>query len=199
VDESVIQAYQETHRESVLDVLAEAYATTPISVALVGGTSDQQRRQVRILFDLRFPTMSGEKLVAVHRGRVVGFAHWLPHPASDASPMQLPSGAESLLATLSEGVLPRLAALVREWRRHDLEVPHSHLGPIAVAPSFQGVGIARRFLQRYCADLEARNEIAYLETDRSENVRLFSGFGFMVTSEIEIVGVKNWFMMRRVQ
>ena len=60
VDESAIQPYQESHRGNVLDVLAEAYATTPISVALVGNPSDQQRRQLRTLFELRLPTMCGE-------------------------------------------------------------------------------------------------------------------------------------------
>ncbi len=166
MDAWIIQPYDETHREGVLDVLAGAYATTPISRALVGDTVDQQRRYVRVLFELRLPTMSGEKLVAVHRGSVVGFAHWVRHPPMDASPTQPPSSAQSFLATLPESVLPCLTALAREWRRHDLEVPHSHLGPIAVAPSFQGMGIARRLLQRYCLDLDARNAIAYLLVQR---------------------------------
>ena len=61
------------------------------------------------------------------------------------------------------------------------------------------MGIARRFLQHYCAVLEARNVNGYLETDRPENVRLFSQFGFEVTSEIEILSVKNWFMTRRIR
>ena len=195
---SSIQQYDESHRQGVLDVLAEAYATTPISHALVGDTGDQQLRQVRVLFELRLPTMSGEKLVAVHNGSVVGFAHWVRHPTCDALPEHPPPGTQSLLTSLPESVLPRLAALVREWRRHDLDGPHSHLGPVAVAPSYQGTSIGRRFMRHYCVELDACNEIAYLETDRSENVRFFSEFGFEVTSEIEILAVKNWFMTRRV-
>jgi ribosomal protein S18 acetylase RimI-like enzyme len=196
---STIQPYDESHREGVLDVLAEAYAATPISLALVGGTGEQQLRQVRILFALRLPTMSGEKLVAVHDGSVVGFAHWVRHPLYDALPEHPPSGTQSLLTALPESVLRRLAVLVREWGRHDLDSPHSHLGPIAVAPSFQGIGIGRRFMRYSCLDIDACNAVAYLETDRSENVRFFSEFGFNVTSEIEILGVKNWFMTRRVR
>ena len=56
------------------------------SRALVGDAVEQQRRYVRVLFELRLPTMSGEKHVAVHRGSVVGFAHWVPHPPMDATP-----------------------------------------------------------------------------------------------------------------
>jgi GNAT superfamily N-acetyltransferase len=194
---SSIQPYDESHREEILPVLAEAYATTPISLALVGDAGDPQLCQVRALFALRVPTMSGEKLVAVHSGRIVGFAHWVRHPPCEASPEHPPATTSGLVAALPESVLLRLTTLVREWRRHDIDAPHSHLGPIAVAPSYQGAGIGRQFMERYCANLDRCNAIGYLETDRSENVRFFSQFGFEVSSEIEVLGVKNWFMTRR--
>jgi GNAT superfamily N-acetyltransferase len=199
VHEPAIEPYDETYRDEVLHVLAEAYAAAPVSCALVRDTGAEQLRQVRVLFELRLPTMSGERLVAVRDGHVVGFAHWVQHPPSGAGIRQPPPGAQSHLAMLAEGVLPRLASLVQVWQSHDLQVPHSHLGPIAVAPSFQGMGIARRFLQRYCLELDECRRIAYLETDQSENVRLFSNFGFVVTSEVEVLGVKNWFMTRHVE
>jgi hypothetical protein len=39
--------------------------------------------------------------------------------------------------------------------------------------------------------------LAYLETDRPENVRLYEKFGFVTTSEALVLGTPNWFMQRR--
>ena len=36
-----------------------------------------------------------------------------------------------------------------------------------------------------------------LATDKTENVRLYERFGFVVTAEADVIGVKNWFMTRQ--
>jgi len=179
-----------------LDVLADAYATAPISIALIGSTSHEQRHLVRVLFELRLPTMSGTRLVVVRSGSVIGFAHWILHTPGHASLERPPSIAPALLAALPDGVLPRLVTFLHEWRLHDLNTPHSHLGPIAVAPSHQGGGIGRMLMGRFCSDLEYRDEVAYLETDRPANVAFFRNFGFEVVSETQVLGVQNWLMTR---
>lgn len=196
VSTTTIHPYDERRREDVLGLLTDAYATAPINLALVGDTGDSRMRCLRLLFELRLQIMSGEKLVAVHDDRVVGFAHWIQHPLPESPPQGPPSATQQLLAALPERVLGRLVTLIREWQHRDLVAPHSHLGPIAVAPSQQGAGIGRRFMERYCAGLDARGETAYLETDRSENVRFFSNYGFALSSQAEVLGVRNWFMTR---
>ena len=37
---------------------------------------------------------------------------------------------------------------------------------------------------------------AYLETDKRENVAFYERFGFEVVGEDEVLGVRNWFMLR---
>jgi hypothetical protein len=49
----------------------------------------------------------------------------------------------------------------------------------------------------FCSRLDAR-ALAYLETDKAENVRLYQRFGFKVVAEAEVLGVRNWFMSRRI-
>jgi hypothetical protein len=44
--------------------------------------------------------------------------------------------------------------------------------------------------------MDDKEDLAYLETDKPENVRLYERFGFVVTSEADIIGVQCWFMRR---
>ena len=47
-----------------------------------------------------------------------------------------------------------------------------------------------------CRRLDDAGLLAYLETDKRENVRRYERFGFGVTAEADVIGVKNWFMTR---
>ncbi len=51
-------------------------------------------------------------------------------------------------------------------------------------------------MAEYTRRLDENGENAYLETDKPENVALYSRFGFEVVDEAEVLGVANWFMWR---
>jgi len=51
-------------------------------------------------------------------------------------------------------------------------------------------------LTRFCAAMDEKRELAYLETDKSENVHFYQRFGFSVIAEGKVLGVTNWFMLR---
>jgi hypothetical protein len=51
-------------------------------------------------------------------------------------------------------------------------------------------------LTEYTRRLDQAGEHSYLETEKPENVALYSRFGFEVIEEAEVVGVPNWFMWR---
>ena len=69
------------------------------------------------------------------------------------------------------------------WAKYDPAEPHSHLGPVAVDPELQGRGVGSMLLAEYCQRLDQRTMLSYLETDKSENVRLYQRFGYHVTAE----------------
>jgi ribosomal protein S18 acetylase RimI-like enzyme len=95
------------------------------------------------------------------------------------------------------GTLVRVLSWVGEWSKRDPVESHWHLGPVAVAPEFQGRGVGTAMITDFCARLDPR-ALAYLETDKAENVRLYQRFGFKVVAEAEVLGVRNWFMSRRI-
>ena len=90
----------------------------------------------------------------------------------------------------------RVAAWLSAWSKLDPKKAHSHLGPIGVDPSAQGQHIGRRLMEQYCNELDRFTEPGYLETDRPENVSFYRRFGFEITVETPVLGVRNYFMWR---
>lgn len=93
--------------------------------------------------------------------------------------------------------LPRIQRWLGSWKRQDPEFDHWHLGPAAVVRARQGQGIGTGMMAEVCAQLDRRQGIGYLETDKDVNVRLYRRGGFEVMAEQSILGVANWFMLRR--
>ena len=52
-------------------------------------------------------------------------------------------------------------------------------------------------MHAFCARMDAAGDNAYLETDKPINVRFYERFGFEVIAAQEVIGVTNWFMLRR--
>ncbi|MGH3628366.1 MAG: GNAT family N-acetyltransferase [Sciscionella sp.] len=70
-------------------------------------------------------------------------------------------------------------------------------GPVAVAPDRHGHGCGSALLNAYCRALDAAGEVSYLETDKSENVPFYQRNGYAAVAEADVIGVPNWFMIRR--
>lgn len=93
--------------------------------------------------------------------------------------------------------LPQIRRWLRIWERQDPDFDHWHLGPAAVDRARQGQGIGTALMAEICARLDRRQGIGYLETDKYANVRLYRRSGFEVIAERSVLGVTNWFMLRR--
>jgi predicted N-acetyltransferase YhbS len=65
-----------------------------------------------------------------------------------------------------------------------------------VLPQLQQLGIGSRMMEKSCEIIDQKKDAAYLETDRPENVPFYERFGFAVSAEEQILGVRNWFMWR---
>jgi ribosomal protein S18 acetylase RimI-like enzyme len=96
----------------------------------------------------------------------------------------------------SVGTSVRVMRWGADWSRRDPPEPHWHLGPVAVAPDRQGQGIGAAMMGDFCARMDVRAALSYLETDKLENVRFYEKFAFVVVAQAEVLGVANWFMSR---
>jgi ribosomal protein S18 acetylase RimI-like enzyme len=84
---------------------------------------------------------------------------------------------------------------------HDLDERHWHVGPVSVEPGLQGTGIGRALLSAFGARMDDVGEVAWLETDKPENVAFYRRHGFEVVEEVELPEhaagrLTTWFMRR---
>ena len=67
---------------------------------------------------------------------------------------------------------------------HDLDERHWHVGPVSVEPGLQGLGIGGALLSALCARMDDAGEVAWLETDKPDNVVFYRRHGFDVVEEV---------------
>jgi ribosomal protein S18 acetylase RimI-like enzyme len=91
----------------------------------------------------------------------------------------------------------RLARVMHElWSHHSRE-RHWHVGPVGVEPGLQGLGVGSKVMRLLCDAMDAEGEIAFLETEKPENVVFYRRLGFEVVSESQLGDqLHTWFMRR---
>ena len=198
MSESHIVPYREEDCEEAADVLSRAMVTNPIHLAVYLGAGETARKRQAEHFARMLRERPFEVFLVKRANRIVGVTR---HYKCEGE-RELPQGFEDLLRTGGKG--PRELELREnlwrgEWIRRDPHKLHNHLGPIAVLPEFQGQGIGSIMMNTYCRLVDNRSLPAYLETDRTSNVRFYEKFGFRLVEEVEILGVINSFMWREVR
>jgi ribosomal protein S18 acetylase RimI-like enzyme len=170
-------------------VLSLAMLSCPIHVAVFQGQDADVRRVQEQMFARLLRHYPGLVFVAKLDGKIVGVLRMKSCRGRQTSH---PEADESTLKDTAS----RLSYWQAVWDQHDPQEPHWHLGPVGVVPLHQSSGIGTALMRRFCREVDAREAAAFLETDRSENVRFYRGFDFQVVDEIDIFHVKNYFMRR---
>ena len=90
----------------------------------------------------------------------------------------------------------RARRAMANWFEHHTDERHWHVGPVSVEPQLQGKGIGSLVMQRFCNRMDREGELAWLETERPENVVFYRRLGFEVVSESDVYSLHTWFMQR---
>lgn len=180
---------------SAARVLSAAMLSNPIHVAVLQGQREDQRGYLEARFTSLLLGNPEEVLVAKHGGQMVGVLRSYPckgHQRPPEGAREPDQVGEASLVDLDA----RIAHWHEAWDRHDPPEPHIHLGPVGVLPEFQGRGIGRGLMIRFCARVDSEGKPAFLETDSPENVRFYEKSGFRLVDEIRLFGVPIFFMRR---
>lgn len=176
-------------------VLGAAFASSPLERAVRGPIGDRQRRGLIRAYTATLG-LPGDVSVARRDDRIVGAIRWVASPRCQLRLREKLAMAPTAIASFGRA-LPTAMRWVTAWERRDPSEPHVHLGPLGVTPELQGRGIGSQMLAAYRERLDLAGDAGYLETDKSENVRLYERFGFEVRDEADVLGVPCWFMWRR--
>ena len=186
----------EEHQAS--NVLSFAMVSNPIHVAVLRGQGEADRKHLLGMFLEMFNERPGIVIVAKQEGTIVGVLRSYDCHGEPASQEK-----ETVENEVHEAALTDTDSRMGYWLRiedeHDPLETHRHLGPVGVLPQFQGHGIGKMMMERFCADVDANSEPAYLETDKPESVKFYEKFRFRLISETEIFNVRYYFMWRPAQ
>lgn len=189
----VIEPYSDNMLDTVVKVLADAFVTNPLHVAVFG---KEQLEQNRCFFRIGVEHMFRDTaFVVLQDGEVYGYMHFGHSPSCLPPVDQIQTAAETIFKPLGSSI-PRVVEWFETWSRLDLDEPHGHLAPIGVAPREQGNGLGSALMECYIEHLDQDALAGYLETDRPENVTFYQKFGFEVIREQLLIGTPTWYMWR---
>ncbi len=172
----------------------------PLHVRVFGANLDRREAAMTRMFKvlLRQYISKGEILGAFSSGTLIGVCGLVQpghcQPTTTEKLLILPA----ILAGSGFGGTVRALSWTAAWSGQDPKEPHWHLGPVAIERQLQGKGVGSELLREFCSRMDARNSMAYLETDKRKNVPFYERFSFQVTAEQQVLGVPNWFMVRRM-
>jgi GNAT superfamily N-acetyltransferase len=192
----LIRSLEVEEREEAVGVTARGMRDNPIHVAVYGSDARTRRRGLERLFRALYAVMPEPPRVAVRRGHVIGVAGASPPGTCRLPPLALARGGLAL-ACSGFRVARKGFAWLESWGEHDIAEPHWHVGPVAIEPGLQGLGVGSRLLADLAAQFDRLGDTAWLETDKPENVAFYARFGFEVEVEAATLGVPCWFMRRR--
>ena len=175
-----------------VNVLSQAYFTNPIFTAIFGGPNPEKTKKC---FRITMEFLRGKKLAVISEDQIVGVVHWVDSPACYPSLKEKALLLPRMLLSLGSAT-SRVVRWTSAWSRAEADDRHCHLSPIAVLPAWQGRGIGRLMMKRYCEHMDSAAKLGYLETDRHENVRFYSKFDFEVIEQLPVLGVPTWLMRR---
>jgi len=195
----VLQNLRVVELDEAVRVVTHSMRDNPANVRALGIEDADQRS--RSLTRLIRPLLRGLYKRGVIRGafsdsRLVGVCGMAEPGSCQPTLLEKIEIMSSLVVGNTKGTVIRVARWASEWARRDPPSPHWHLGPVAVEPPFQGKGIGGAMLSAYCVCMDQKQTLAYLETDKRENVGFYQRFGFRVIEEGQVLGVPTWFMSR---
>ena len=180
------------------DLVARAMQENPLNIAAFGANPTLRAARVQRMFRILLPTIhrKGFVLGAVDGGGLVGIAASMPSSRCQPSASEKLVIAARILQAVGPVGFVRMLRWTQVWAAHDEDLPHWHLGPVAVDAHLQGGGIGSTLMSEYCRRLDRAAAIGYLETDKGLNTRFYTRFGFRTAGETSVLEVPNWFMRR---
>jgi ribosomal protein S18 acetylase RimI-like enzyme len=176
-------------------VTARAIRDSPNSIAV----SNDPFVRLEMLYSTFGGMLGGARVAGVRRGDCVLGVAGAVQPGRCIDSM-LPADVRTLDAPSAHATdTDRFLYSGSIMAAHDLLEPHWHVGPVGVEPGFQGMGLGRAAMRLLCDEFDQHHRLAWLETDKPENVRFYIGLGFEVAEEVPMLTSRFWFMRREAQ
>ena len=197
--ELCIRELDRTELKDGADLLSRGMCDNPNNIRTFGPYPEHRRCALARMFRpvLQRGHIRGNVFGAFHHGQMIGLYAMTPPGQCQLKVGEKLRMVPALFVGNSPAAPFRLLNWAGKWSRHDPPEPHWHFGPFTVDAHLQGRGIGSVMLGTFCAYMDGQKALAYLETDKPENLHFYEKFGFVTTSEASVLGTPNWFMRRQ--
>ena len=171
--------------DKLAKVAADAYRDYPLHNWLTKGKYDARASELLMLVSLR--TMTEDAVIYADSPEMNGFAAWLPFgfTGNKALPFLTNGGLELILHS-GPGIIARLQTyenyamgLKKQFTDHY----DWYLFNLSVKKDAQGKGIASKLMRPMLQFCDDERMVAYLETNKQENVGMYRHYGFDLKRE----------------
>ena len=182
--------------ERVAEVDSYAYQNDPIVVAINQSNSEDTRMKREASLIGMYTSNPQETFVAIHEGKIIGFIRSFPCTGLFKD-LSYSEGEYEYIT--SHEIEELTMEQRRKWwlmtmKKHDLDTPHSHVGPFRVLPEFQGRGVGSKLIADYFTRLEEGP--SYLETFTATNARFYEKRGYELIVTDDVLGMKGYWLLR---
>ena len=189
-----VQSYRQA-----AEVLGRAFVDDPVSVAVYRNFSSEKRiRALTVDFtaEVLLCVRKGYPIQVNDDGRVVAAAVIYP---PGAYPLPTRDQWKLIIKSIAGNGLYDITSWLKWLREVDKHHPteaHYYLEYLGVEPGYQGKGLGSSILSHLIAKADVAGVGCYLENANPGNISFYQRSGFLVTQEMEIIGIPTWFMWR---
>lgn len=195
-DDLEIRPLRDEEIEFAAGLIGRAFRNLPTSIACFGKDEAWRTRFLHEGYRRVLQTSDGLMLSAWQGGQLVGVMG-IQLPGQCRMPIsQKIRMTPFMIRSLKPRAIKNSLTVFDTRDRHDIDETHVHGEPLAVEPTVKSTLIGTRLFQAACDEADRRNLPLFGITEREKNVGFFKTFGAEVLDEFEILGVKNWAVIR---
>ena len=196
MDDIKIRRMLPSEAEKVAEVDSYVYQNDPMTVAIHQSNSEETRKKRENSLIRMYSNNPKETFVAVYEGKIIGFIRSFPCIGLFKDLFYLEGEYEYIMSHKIEDLSfeQRRKWWLMTMKIHDLDIPHSHVGPFGVLPQFQGKGVGSKLIEDYFTRLEGVP--SYLETFTAVNARFYEKRGYALIVTDDVLGMKGYWLLR---
>ena len=185
IEKAGLYLVQKKDLERLAMVAADAYRDYPLHNWLTKGRYDEKASH--LLMEISLRTMTEDAVIYADSEEINGFAAWLPFgfTGNKALPFLLHGGLKLFFHTGFDmiGRLMTYETYAMDRKKEFTENYDWYLYNLSIKKDAQGKGIASKLMRPMLTFCDDERMVAYLETNKEENVGLYKHYGFELKRE----------------
>ena len=185
IEKAGLYVVQKKDLDRLAEIAADAYQDYPLHNWLTKGKYD--KKASKLIMQITLKTMTEDAIIYADSEQLNGFAVWLPFGFTGSKTFPfLFNGGLKLIFHSGLGIIGRLLTYENYAMNLKKEFTDNYdwyLYNLSIKKDAQGKGIASKLMRPMLQFCDDEKMVAYLETNKANNVTLYNHYGFELKRE----------------